>query len=30
MEEEELVSKKQIREILLKYIECEENFIKLP
>lgn len=30
MEEEELVSKKQIRDILLKYIECEENFIKLP
>ena len=30
MEEEELVSKKQIKEILLKYIECEENFIKLP
>ncbi len=30
MEEEELVSKKQIREILFKYIECEENFIQLP
>ncbi len=29
MEEEELVSKKQIKEILLKYIESEENFINL-
>ena len=30
MEEEELVSKRQIREILFAFIESEERFIALP